>query len=79
MGLNIAPIKFRHSRSHYVLDKENKTVYKGLYSVKTMNEQVAEELYAIRDMDFKNFFDLLFYLKDNSSIKINQINNLVKL
>ena len=62
-GIAIKPPKFRHSRSAYFCDTETNCIYKGLGSIKYMSEQVAEALYDMRDMQFRNFIDVLFALQ----------------
>lgn len=62
-GISIKPPKFRHSRSAYFCDTETNCIYKGLGSIKYMSEQVAEALYGMRDMQFRNFIDVLFALQ----------------
>ena len=63
VGIAIKPPKFRHSRSAYFCDAETNCIYKGLGSIKYMSEQVAETLYGMRDMQFRNFIDVLFALQ----------------
>ena len=63
VSITIKPPKFRHSRSAYFCDTETNCIYKGLGSIKYMSEQVAEELYGMRDMQFGNFIDVLFALQ----------------
>lgn len=63
VGISIKPPKFRHSRSAYFCDTETNCIYKGLGSIKYMSEQVAEALYDMRDMQFRNFIDVLFALQ----------------
>lgn len=63
VGISIKPPKFRHSRSAYFCDTETNCIYKGLGSIKYMSEQVAESLYGMRDMQFRNFIDVLFALQ----------------
>ena len=63
VGIAIKPPKFRHSRSAYFCDTKTNCIYKGLGSIKYMSEQVAEALYGMRDMQFRNFIDVLFALQ----------------
>ena len=63
VGIGIKPPNFRHSRSAYFCDTETNCIYKGLGSIKYMSEQVAEALYGMRDMQFRNFIDVLFALQ----------------
>lgn len=60
VGIKIKSPKFRHSRSDYFCDVDENTIYKGLGSIKYMSADVAEALYGMRDMQFKNFIDVLF-------------------
>lgn len=64
IGVKIKSPQFRHSRSDYFCDTDTKSIYKGLGSIKYMSEAVAEELYSMRDMRFKNFIDFLFAMQD---------------
>lgn len=59
LGIKIKPIQFRHSSAKYMPDKANKTVYKGVASIKYLNTSISEKLYAMRDQTFNSFIDLL--------------------
>ena len=63
IGIRIKSPKFRHSRSDYFCDVDENTIYKGLGSIKYMSADVAEALYSMRDMQFKNFIDVLFAIQ----------------
>lgn len=63
VGIKIKSPKFRHSRSDYFCDTDENTIYKGLGSIKYMSADVAEALYNMRDMQFKNFIDVLFAIQ----------------
>ena len=63
VGIRIKSPKFRHSRSDYFCDVDENTIYKGLGSIKYMSADVAEALYSMRDMQFKNFIDVLFAIQ----------------
>lgn len=65
-GVSLKPIKFRHSRADYNVDKETKSIYKGLVSLKYMNTDVSEKLYEMRDQQFNSFIDLLSVFPGNS-------------
>lgn len=45
-GINILAPTYGRSKSEYFFDKETNTIYKGIESVKYVNEQVANELYT---------------------------------
>ena len=63
VGIKIRSPKFRHSRSDYFCDTDENIIYKGLGSIKYMSDDVAEALYGMRDMRFKNFVDVLFAIQ----------------
>lgn len=63
VGIKIKSPRFRHSRSDYFCDVDENTIYKGLGSIKYMSADVAESLYGMRDMQFKNFIDVLFAIQ----------------
>lgn len=78
-GLQLKPIQFRYSRSQYSPDRETNTIYKGVASVKNLNAQVAEELYELRDRKYEDFIDLLYDIKQHTTLKTNQLNILIRL
>ena len=65
-SVSLKPIKFRHSRADYNVDKETNSIYKGLVSLKYMNTDVSEKLYEMRDQQFDSFIDLLAVFPGNS-------------
>ena len=62
LQIPIHSIKFRHSTAKYSCDKNG--IYKGIASVKFLNDDAANDLYAIRDEKFDTFIDLLIRIKD---------------
>lgn len=80
MGIKIKSPKFRHSRSDYFCDTDENTIYKGLGSIKYMSADVAEALYGMRDMQFKNFIDVLFAIQQlEAKPDARQLDILVKI
>lgn len=65
-GVSLKPIKFRHSRASYNMEKDTNTIYKGLESIKYMNSDVSEQLYSMKDQQFDSFIDLLSVFPGNS-------------
>lgn len=76
MGIKIHPIRFRHSTAKYSCDETG--IYKGIESVKFLNDKIADELYELREYQFENFIALLIKLKD-LSINSRQLEILIKL
>lgn len=62
LQIPIHSIKFRHSTAKYSCDENG--IYKGIASVKFLNEDAANDLYSIRDERFDTFIDLLARIKD---------------
>lgn len=76
--IKLSGVKFRKSKEDYSLDKENRTIYKGLSSVKFISPTCGQELYNLRDKQYETFIDLLLDLQ-NTSINSRQIDILIKL
>lgn len=76
MNIKIYPIKFRHSIAKYSCDETG--IYKGIQSIKFLNDKVANELYELRENKFDSFIDLLIELK-SLSINSRQLEILIKL
>ena len=71
--------KFRHSQANYFYDKQNNSIYKGISSVKFLNENCAKELYNRKNNVYNNFIELLVDLEENSTINSKQIKILIQL
>lgn len=78
-GIQLKPIQFRHSRGTYSLSRESNEIFKGIQSIKDMNGDMAEELYALRDRKYSSFYELLRDIKQNTTARKNQIEVLIRL
>lgn len=65
-GIDLKPIKFRHSKGSYNIDKKSNCIYKGIGAVKYCNEEIGDSLYELRDRHFDSFLDLLEVFPGNS-------------
>lgn len=77
-GMKIAPPRFRKSQYTYIYNRGDQTIEKGLGSIKYINKDCADSLYAIRHMQFNSFTDLLYYVTENTSIDKRQLETLIK-
>lgn len=77
-GISIESIRFRHSIGDYSCDVDNKTIYKGLSSIKFMSDTAANDLDALKDNQYDDFVGLLMDLK-NTTINSRQLDILIKL
>ena len=78
LGIKVEDIKFRQSTWDYRCDPSKRTIYKGLFGVAYMNKNAAEALYSFRDIEFKDFGDLLEQAV-LCKIDVRQLSILVKL
>lgn len=78
-GIKLYNPKFRYSKATYHPDKESNSIYKGLASIKYMNEKVADELYSLKDCVFDDFIDVLEAVHEYTSINSLQLDILIKL
>lgn len=79
IGIPIKPPVFRHSKAQYFCDKETNSIYKGIGSLKYLNEIVADELYELRDRKFDSFIELLMTMKSETSLNSRQLDLLIKI
>ena len=63
-GFIIKAPKFGHSQNIYVCDKETKTIYKGLGSIKSMQTIAADIMNQVYAQKPKDFIDILFLCED---------------
>lgn len=76
-NIKIKQPKFRYSRSEYFMDKKTNSIYKGIQSIKYLNESIGEFLYSLRDNKYKTFTELLIDINGNMNSK--QLTILIKL
>lgn len=75
-GIKIEKAMFRHSKGTYFFNKDTNTIYKGVSSIKGLNEETGEFLYRLRDKDL-SFIDLIS-MKENPMNKTH-FETLIKL
>ena len=83
-GIKIGPIIFGGSRANYTPDKETNTIFKGIWSVKFMNERISEELFELSQTEpylnkEKDALDLFLDLIENTSVNSRQTEILINL
>lgn len=78
-GIKINPPKFRYSQSEYTCDRETNSIYKGLNSIKYLNEECANFLYSLKHNEYSSFIDLIHHIKTNSNINFKQLKILTAL
>lgn len=76
MNIKIHPVKFRHSIAQYSCDDSG--IYKGIESIKFLNERIADELWLLKDNIYEGFYDLLIDI-ENTSVNSRQLDILIKI
>ena len=76
LKIMIHSIRFRHSIAKYSCDKNG--IYKGIASIKYLNEEAANNLYSIKDEKIDTFIDLLARIQD-LKIDSRKLEILIKL
>lgn len=79
-GIRIVPPRFGLSKDKYLLNADEKVIAKGISSVKYMNADVANELYALAEAGKpKSFMELLMVLNEKTHLDTRQRDILVKI
>ena len=79
-GIVISPPKYGLSKDKYIFDKEKNIISKGIASIKYLNTAVANELYNLSlKSQADSFVNLLLLLKNEISIRSNQLDILIKI
>lgn len=78
-GITLKPAKFRYSSAEYTLSREENAIYKGVKSIKNLNAYAGTELYSLRDVQYNTFVDLLYDVKENTSVNSKQLRILIEL
>ena len=79
LGYKIMPAKFGVSRSGFFFSKEDGAIYKSVDSIKELNKAVGEEMFALKNNHYESFIDVLYDLKEKTSLRSNQLDILIKV
>lgn len=78
--IKILPPKFGYSKGKYMPNKDTNSIYKGIGSIKFLNNVVADELYELSQQNtYNSFFELLKDIKTNTCCNTKQLDILIKL
>lgn len=78
-GIKFEEFKFGYSKSKYVCDKETMTIYKGVKSIKYLNEKVSDELYELSKNNYNDPIELFIDVIERTSCNARQIKILIML
>lgn len=77
--ISLHQAKFRESAGLYTINKSTSSIYKGVGSIKGLNSVIGDELYALKDNSYADFFQLLIDIKEHTSANTAQITTLIRL
>jgi DNA polymerase-3 subunit alpha len=77
--IDVFPPRFRYSIDKYFIDEKSGDIYKGVASIKFLNEGSSLYLYSLRENKYDTFIDLLIDLKNSGQINSKQIKILINL
>lgn len=81
-GIKIFPIEYGKSLGSYNPDKENNSIYKGISSIKHLNDKAAQELYDLsnnKTYEKNQFVSFCKDVIDNLSVNTRQMKILIEL
>jgi DNA polymerase-3 subunit alpha len=78
VGIKIYPPKFRKSKGEFMMDKENNAIYKGVGSIKGLNNDIANKLYDLKECNFESFYEFIIMSKE-IGLKKDQLDSLIKI
>ena len=80
LGITIFSPKYGYSKSEYVPNTKNQSIYKGVASIKRLNQKAANELYALsQQTHYDSFMDLLQDIHAKTSVSSDQLEILIKI
>lgn len=79
-SIKILNAKYGYSKGKCFFNKETNSIYKGIASIKNLNEKVGEELYNLSKKNkYETFIDLLIDIQEKTSCNSRQLEILIKL
>lgn len=77
--IQILPPTFGKSKGEFWMDKTTNSIYKGVGSIKDMNKQIGDNLYALSQNEIvDDFFDILYRTKE-FAINKTQLDKLIRI
>lgn len=78
-GISIKPPRFGHSKADYFYSKEEKTITKGVASVKYLNPSAADTLFNLSQNNYRYLTDVLRDVTISKAANARQIDTLAKI
>ena len=77
-GINLGKYEYGADNRNFTIDKENNVINPNLQSLKSIGKNTPYELYNI-PKNLNDFIDILVYIKENTTIKKNEIFILINI
>lgn len=78
-GIPVRPIKFGRSKGDYAFNKEEGRIFKGISSIKFLQDKIANQLFDLyNDNEFDTFVSLLVAITEDTSVNTRQLDILIK-
>ena len=75
----VRPIKFGRSKGDYAFNKEEGKIFKGISSIKFLQDKIANQLFDLyNDNEFNTFVSLLVAITEDTSVNTRQLDILIK-
>lgn len=79
-NIDILSIKFGKSKSKYMYNKKDGAIYKGMNSIKYLNDEISEQLFNLsQEKEYLDFVDLLIDITEKTKVNTRQLNILIRL
>lgn len=78
-GIKLSNTKFGYNCNNYSFDRETKTIYKSLGSIKNIGKNVGENFDDISDFNFNNFIDVLSTIDNNKICNARELTILISI
>lgn len=76
-GIRVVPCRFRQDNRRFVINREANYIADSLASVKSVSQQAANALYALRDRQFESFVDVLWTLSETKGFNKTVVDVLI--
>lgn len=78
-GIKEGDYKFGLDNRKFIADPENQTIYPSLLSIKGLSQGCANDLYALGQKKYDNFYELWKDMKKKKNLNSGKINTLIKI
>ena len=79
VGISISLPRFEHSDNQYTFDEKNRTIFKGVASIKGVGSDTGNRLFTSSKNNYQSFVDFLVDNQKNKMAKKNEIKSLIHI